>query len=85
MEESSFNKDSLFTTVMMRVDLNLMSDHFKKILALLCDVLNHSNFSFSGQPCKLVARFAYLSVIDKYTHRVLLFYSTSYSKHRFPF
>jgi len=65
MEESSFNKVSLFTTVMMRADLNLMSDHFKKkILALLCDVLDHSNFSFSGQPYKLVPPFAYLSVID---------------------
>ena len=48
----------------MRVDLNLSSDHFKKILALLCDVLNLSNFSFSGQPYKLAVRFAYFSVID---------------------
>ena len=49
----------------MRADWNLMSDHFKKkILALPCDVLNHSNFSFSGQTYKLVPPFAYLSVID---------------------
>jgi hypothetical protein len=32
---------SFFSRVMMREDLNVMSGHFKKkILALLCDVLN---------------------------------------------
>jgi hypothetical protein len=31
---------SFFSRVMMREDLNLMSGHFKKILALLRDVLN---------------------------------------------
>jgi hypothetical protein len=56
MEVSSFNVVSLFTRVMMREDLNLMSGHFKKkILALIWDVLHPSNFSFSGQPYKLVA------------------------------
>ena len=70
---------------MLRVDLNLMNDHFKKkILALLCDVLNHCNFNFSGQPYKLVAPFVYLSVIDLYAHRIL-FYLISYWKHLFPY
>jgi hypothetical protein len=41
---------------MMREILNLMRGHFKKkMVALLCDVLHPSNFSFSGQPSKLVA------------------------------
>jgi len=40
--------------------------------------MNHSNLSFSGQPYKRVPPFAYLSVIDLYAHRVLLFNSISY-------
>jgi hypothetical protein len=35
--------------------LHLRSGHFKKIIPLLCNVLHPSNFSFSGQPYKLVA------------------------------
>jgi hypothetical protein len=40
---------------MMREDLNLKSGHFKKILVLLHDVLNPSNYSFSGHPYNLVS------------------------------
>jgi len=54
--ENSFNVVLLFTRAMMREILKHMSGHFKnKIIALLCDVLHPSNFSFSGQPYKLVA------------------------------
>jgi hypothetical protein len=55
MGESSLNVISLFTIVMMRENLNLMSGHFKKILDLLHDVLNPSNYSFSGQPYNRVS------------------------------
>jgi hypothetical protein len=55
MGKNSFNMVSLFTRVMIRESLNLMSGHFKKkFIALLCDVLQPSNFSFSGQSYKLV-------------------------------
>ena len=53
--EKSFNVASLFTRVMIRGTLNLMSGQFKNILALLHYVLFPSNFSFSNQPYKLVA------------------------------
>jgi len=48
--ENSFNVVLLFTRAMMREILKHMSGHFKnKIIALLCDVLHPSNFSFSGK------------------------------------
>jgi len=54
MDESSFNKVSLFTTAMMRVDLNLMSNHFKKkTLALLCDVLTILTSASEARPISL--------------------------------
>jgi len=50
MGQSSFNLVSLFTGVLMKEAFNLTSCHFnKKILALLHDVLNPSNFRFGGQ------------------------------------
>jgi hypothetical protein len=48
---SSFNVVSAFTKGLMMQTLNVTSQHLKKILTLLHDVLNPSNFSFSGQIC----------------------------------
>jgi hypothetical protein len=50
MGQSSFNVVLLFTRVLKREALNLMSQHCKKkMLVLLKDVMNPSNFSFGGQ------------------------------------
>jgi len=55
---SSFNVVSAFTKGLMKQTLNVTSQQLKKILTLLHDVLNLSNFSFNGQLCNGLVAFS---------------------------